>query len=150
MLEAVRSASVHVATSVSASSTGYPFKVASIEGTLSDEDVYARRERICDLGYLREAYLKVDGTVGYRCPSEPIEVFVGKGGDVDATTDRVCLCNALMASAGLGQIRSAGEREVPIVTSGDCTNELATLLKDRRDYGARDVIELLAPSTVEL
>ena len=150
VLEAVRSASVHVATSVSASSTGYPFKVASIEGTLSDEDVYARRERICDLGYLREAYLKVDGTVGYRCPSEPIEVFVGKGGDVDATTDRVCLCNALMASAGLGQIRSAGEREVPIVTSGDCTNELATLLKDRRDYGARDVIELLAPSTVEL
>jgi nitronate monooxygenase len=143
VLCAVRSESVHVTTSTSASSTGYPFKVASIEGTLSEDDVYNDRVRVCDLGYLREAYLKDDGSVGYRCPSEPIEVFVTKGGAVEDTVDRVCLCNALMATAGYGQIRSKGLRELPIVTSGDCTNELAVLLRDRSDYGASDVIAFL-------
>jgi NAD(P)H-dependent flavin oxidoreductase YrpB (nitropropane dioxygenase family) len=143
VLEAVRSASVIVRTSTTASSTGYPFKVASIEGTLSDDDAYAARTRICDLGYLREAFMKDDGTVGYRCPSEPIEIYVAKGGDVADTNDRVCLCNALMATAGLGQIRSKGERELPIVTTGDCTNELAALLAGRSSYGAADVIAFL-------
>ena len=145
VLEAVRSASLLVSTSTTASSTGYPFKVASIEGTLSDDDAYAARTRICDLGYLREAYMKDDGSVGYRCPSEPVEIYVAKGGDVTDTTDRVCLCNALMATAGLGQIRSKGERELPIVTTGDCTNELAILLQGRSDYGAADVIAFLQP-----
>lgn len=143
VLVAVQSESVHVKTSTSASSTGYPFKVASIEGTLSDADVYGERVRICDLGYLREAYLKDDGSVGYRCPSEPVEIFLKKGGALEDTVDRVCLCNALMATAGYGQIRSPGERELPIVTSGDCTNELAILLRGRSDYHATEVIEFL-------
>lgn len=150
VLEAVRSASVIVSTSTTASSTGYPFKVASIEGTLSDDDAYAARSRICDLGYLREAFMKDDGSVGYRCPSEPIEIYVAKGGDVADTTDRVCLCNALMATAGLGQIRAKGERELPIVTTGDCTNELAILLAGRRDYGAADVIAFLQSGRASL
>ncbi len=143
VLEAVRSASVQVTTSTSASSTGYPFKVALIEGTLSEDEAYEDRVRICDLGYLREAYLKDDGAVGYRCPSEPIEIFVAKGGELAETTDRVCLCNALMATAGYAQIRPPGRRELPIVTTGDCTNELATLLGDRSDYGAADVVTFL-------
>ncbi len=143
VLAAVRSESLQVRTSTSASSTGYPFKVATIEGTLSEDEVYAERVRVCDLGYLREAYLKDDGSVGYRCPSEPIEIFVSKGGAVEDTVDRVCLCNALMATAGYGQIRSKGQRELPIVTSGDCTNELSILLNGRGDYGASDVIAFL-------
>jgi NAD(P)H-dependent flavin oxidoreductase YrpB (nitropropane dioxygenase family) len=145
VIEAVRSASVLVSTSTTASSTGYPFKVASIVGTLSDDDAYEARTRICDLGYLREAYMKDDGTVGYRCPSEPVEMYVAKGGNVADTTNRVCLCNALMATAGLGQIRAKGERELPIVTTGDCTNELAILLEGRSEYGAADVIAFLEP-----
>ncbi len=143
VLVAVQSESVHVKTSTSASSTGYPFKVASIEGTLSDADVYGERARICDLGYLREAYLKDDGGVGYRCPSEPVEIFISKGGAIEDTVDRVCLCNALMATAGYGQIRSGGDRELPIVTSGDCTNELAILLRGRSDYDVSDVMQFL-------
>jgi nitronate monooxygenase len=114
-------------------------------GTLSDDDAYEARTRICDLGYLREAYMKDDGTVGYRCPSEPVEMYVAKGGNVADTTNRVCLCNALMATAGLGQIRAKGERELPIVTTGDCTNELAILLEGRSEYGAADVIAFLEP-----
>jgi len=39
-----------------ASPTGFPFKIAQLEGTLSEHEVYEARPRICDLGYLREAY----------------------------------------------------------------------------------------------
>ncbi len=134
---------VRVMTSTRASSTGYPFKVAAIEGTLSDEEVYTERHRVCDLGYLREAYVKSDGAIGYRCPSEPVDIYVSKGGSNEDTIERTCLCNALMATAGFAQIRRKGVLEPAIVTSGDCTNEIAPLLVDRDDYGAIDVIEYL-------
>src|SRR4051812_48210069 len=38
-----------------ASPTGFPFKVAQLEGTSSAVNVYQKRKRICDLGFLREA-----------------------------------------------------------------------------------------------
>jgi NAD(P)H-dependent flavin oxidoreductase YrpB (nitropropane dioxygenase family) len=143
VIDQVLHGGVHVATSVRASSTGYPFKVAQVEGTLSDEQVYEDRPRVCDLGYLREAYMKPDGTIGYRCPSEPQDQFVAKGGQPEETVERTCLCNALMSTAGFGQIRRHGYHEPPIVTSGDAINEIAPLLKTSGDYGALDVIELL-------
>ena len=43
-----------VYTDAVASPTGFPFKVALLEKTMSEEDVYLTRTRICDLGYLRE------------------------------------------------------------------------------------------------
>ena len=138
-----RKGDVRVMTSTRASSTGYPFKVAAIEGTLSDEEVYAQRHRVCDLGYLRGAYLKSDGAIGYRCPSEPVDIYVSKGGNDEDTIERTCLCNALMATAGFAQIRRKGVLEPAIVTSGDCTNEIAPLLVGRVDYGAVDVIAFL-------
>jgi NAD(P)H-dependent flavin oxidoreductase YrpB (nitropropane dioxygenase family) len=139
---------VHVHTSTRASSTGYPFKVVDVEGTLSDPEVYEQRERRCDLGYLREAYEKPDGTVGYRCPSEPVDVFVSKGGSIEDSIERTCLCNALMATAGFGQIRRHAPNEAPIVTSGDCINEIAPLLAGRDDYTATDVIDYLKTGLV--
>jgi len=139
----VRANQVRVRTSTRASSTGYPFKVVDVEGTLSDADVYEHRQRRCDLGYLRESYVKPDGAVGYRCPSEPVDVFVSKGGVVEDTIERTCLCNALMATAGLGQIRRNGPDEAPIVTSGDAINDIAPLLVGRNDYTARDVVHFL-------
>jgi len=145
VIAGARDGTVSVKTSIRASSTGYPFKVAEIDGTLSDEQVYADRHRICDLGYLREAYVKDDGSVGYRCPSEPVDIYVSKGGDRDDTIERTCLCNALMASAGFAQIRKKGEVEPSIVTSGDCINEIAPLVAQRESYGAQDVIEFLEP-----
>ena len=56
-----------------ASPTGFPFKVAQLENTLSNAANYHARRRICDLGYLRHLYRKADGTIGYRCPAEPLE-----------------------------------------------------------------------------
>jgi NAD(P)H-dependent flavin oxidoreductase YrpB (nitropropane dioxygenase family) len=145
VLAGARAGTLSVKTSTRASSTGYPFKVAVIDGTLSDEQVYDDRHRVCDLGYLREAYVKQDGSVGYRCPSEPVDIYVSKGGERDDTIERTCLCNALMATAGFAQIRKKGEEEPSIVTSGDCINEIAPLLVERESYGALDVIAFLEP-----
>ena len=38
------------------SPTGFPFKSAQLEGTTSETEVYHNRNRICDIGILREAY----------------------------------------------------------------------------------------------
>ncbi len=143
VMNEVLAGGVHVTTSVRASSTGYPFKVAAIVDTLSDPETYDERERVCDLGYLREAFMKSDGAIGYRCPSEPMDQFLAKGGDAHEVTGRVCLCNALMSSAGFAQIRRGARGEAPIVTSGDSINEIAPLLEGRDDYHASDVIAFL-------
>jgi len=143
LIAGARGGSVRVTTSVRASSTGYPFKVASVDGTLSEGHVYAQRPRVCDMGYLREAYLKADGTIGHRCAGEPVDSYVAKGGQREDTVDRVCLCNALMSAAGFGQVRRRTFHEPPIVTSGDFVNDIARLLGDRSCYSAADVISYL-------
>jgi nitronate monooxygenase len=126
-----------------ASPTGFPFKVVELEGTLSQEDVYVLRERICDLGYLREVYREEDGTLGYRCPAEPVKDFVAKGGSKEDTVGRKCVCNGLMATIGIPQTRR-GQTEPPIVTAGEDVLRLARLLPDDGDgYGAADVITYL-------
>ncbi len=130
-----------------ASPTGFPFKVAEIEQTLSDQAVYEQRPRLCDMGYLRRAYRKPDGTIGYRCPAEPVDDYVRKGGKAEDTVGRKCLCNALMANIGLGQRRADGYEEPPLLTTGDdlaCVRAFISV--DRPSYHARDVIESLLPS----
>lgn len=150
ILADVRSSSVDVATSMRASSTGYPFKVASIAGTLSEPEIYDARERKCDLGYLREAYVNSQGSIGYRCASEPVAAYVKKGGLLEDTVGRTCLCNGLLSTCGLGQVRSGGREEPPIITIGDCINEIRPLLAERSSYGAADVIaHLRAGITVD-
>jgi len=131
-----------------ASPTGYPFKVATLEGTLSQPEQAGERTRLCDLGYLRRAYRKSDGTLGYRCPSEPIDDYLAKGGLLEETAGRKCLCNALMANIGMEQRREDGYRELPMLTAGDdldCIRPFITT--ERLDYHAKDVIDaLLAPA----
>ncbi len=139
---------VTVFTDPLASPTGFPFKVVALEGTLSDDKVVEARERRCDLGYLREVYVAPDGRLGYRCPAEPIEDYVRKGGDPSDTAGRKCICNSLAAAIGLGQ-RRQGVEEPPIVTAGDDLEELGRLLgADRHAYTAADVVAYLlgAPS----
>lgn len=101
-----------------ASPTSFPFKVASLPGTLSDEERYAARPRLCDLSYLREPFERADGSVGYRCAAEPVDAYVRKGGSLEATVGRKCLCNALMANVGVGQHRLDGYVESGAVTLG--------------------------------
>jgi nitronate monooxygenase len=127
-----------------ASPTGFPFKVVTVADSLSDAGVLAARPRICDLGYLREAYRVDDGTVGFRCPSEPVNVYVAKGGDRVETTGRACICNALLATVGMPQMRAGKIEEPPIVTMGDDLSGVGRFLRPgATDYTAADVIASL-------
>jgi nitronate monooxygenase len=118
LLDQVRTGTAHVFTDRLASPTSFPFKVVQLEGTMSDGALYARRARVCDLGYLREAYRDAEGSVGLRCAAEPVAAYLAKGGAIEDTVGRKCVCNALMANIGLGQLRGRAE-ETGLVTSGD-------------------------------
>ena len=127
-----------------ASPTGFPFKVAQLQGSYSDPEVAEARSRVCDLGYLREAYAVPDGTIGYRCAAEPVANYLSKGGKIEETVGRKCLCNALMANIGLAQIRKDGSLEPPLVTVGDDLNTVAQFLAPgRQTYSAADVVDSL-------
>jgi nitronate monooxygenase len=134
---------VDVLTDFRASPTGFPFKVVQLEGTISSDPVYQARERVCDLGYLRTAYRMEGGRLGYRCPAEPVDTYVKKGGELEETIGRKCLCNALMADIGYGQLRDGGEVEKPLLTSGDDLKQISRFAAGRTRYSAADVIEFL-------
>jgi len=126
-----------------ASPTGFPFKVVSLEGTMSSQAEYVKRARICDLGYLREPYRREDGSTGYRCASEPVAQYVAKGGDEANAQGRKCLCNALMADVGMPQLRG-GLAEKTLVTSGDDVADIARFLRDgASSYRAAEVVARL-------
>lgn len=139
---------VSVFTDAKASPTGFPFKVLNLDGTLSQANVYDQRTRICDMGYLRTAYKMDDGRIGYRCASEPVEDYVKKGGAIEDTVGRKCLCNALMATAGYGQVRH-GVAEMPILTTGNDVVNLHRFVPAGADnYSALDVIDVLLGTRV--
>ena len=127
-----------------ASPTGFPFKVAELAGTLSDDATYRERPRLCDLGYLRRAYVRADGTLDYRCPSEPVDDYVRKGGQAEDTVGRKCLCNALVTNIGMGQRRPNGYEELPMLTAGnDLASVRAHISPGNLTYHARDVVASL-------
>jgi len=146
---AVRAGEVPVRTDPLASPTGFPFKVVGVPGTVSEADVYADRPRVCDLGYLRESYRQDDGSIGYRCGAEPVNVYVSKGGDVGDTTGRKCICNALMSSGGFPQVRAGRWIEPGIVTSGDALDGIRHFMPPGGvAYGAADVVRTLLGAPV--
>jgi len=127
-----------------ASPTGFPFKVAQLNGTSSDAGVYQARKRVCDLGYLREPYAAPDGSIGYRCASEPVANYVAKGGKIEDTVGRKCLCNALLANIGHAQTRKDAAAEPALVTTGDDLNTVVQFLEPgRASYSAVDVVRSL-------
>jgi NAD(P)H-dependent flavin oxidoreductase YrpB (nitropropane dioxygenase family) len=142
--ELIGAGEARVHTDPYASPTGFPFKIAQLAQTLSDAAAYAKRQRICDLGYLRQLFRRPDGSVGYRCAAEPVEDFTRKGGAAADTAGRKCLCNGLAATVGLGQARADSGTELPIVTAGDELLQLARYFDfSRGSYSAADVIRLL-------
>lgn len=147
VLAAAARGEVTVRTDPLASPTGYPFKVVLwAEGPEPGKD----RTRICDLGYLRNAYRTSKGAIGFRCASEPIDTYVKKGGAIEATEGRQCLCNALMANIGLGQQTKAGGVEPPIITSGDDLVTMGGFLAGRNSYSAQDVIDYLLDGLADI
>lgn len=150
LLDQARGGTLRVRTDPAASPTGFPFKVAQLPSTLADPERYRARPRLCDLGHLRVPYLRPDGAVGYRCPGEPVSMYVRKGGDAADTAGRSCLCNALMANVGLGQTRRAsGYLEDPLVTLGSDLDGARAMLQRHPDgwSAAQAMTWLLGRST---
>lgn len=131
---------IDIVTDPRASPTGYPFKVVRWKGDHADGP---RRVRKCDLGYLRTAYRDQNGRIGYRCPAEPVDAYVKKGGTVAETEGRECLCNGLTANIAQAQLRGGGIEEPPLLTSGDDLRSIRTFLGSRTSYRAADVVNYL-------
>ncbi|MBN1427646.1 MAG: nitronate monooxygenase [Anaerolineae bacterium] len=144
VLRKVLDEDVRVHTSPVVSPTGFPFKVVQTEDTLSDPAVYEARQRVCDIGFLRHQIEQDDGSLIYRCSAEQTDAYVSKGGNIEDTSGRTCLCNCLIATAGFGQRRRNGYQEPAMVTSGDSIVEIRRFMKeDSLRYSAADVIAVL-------
>ena len=141
ILEKVLAGEARVFTDPQASPTNFPFKVAQLEGTVSERAVYEARPRICDLGYLREAFRTEDGGIGFRCPAEPVPTYVSNGGNAENAVGRKCLCNALLANIGHPQIRSGKHVERGLITAGDALIGIGRFVNSNRlEYTAADVV----------
>jgi len=120
------------------SASGFPFNVTQVKGTLSERQLYdSRIRKRCDLGYLAEPYLD-NGTVRLRCPGEKIEDYVNKkGGNVENTYGRGCLCNSLLTNLGYNS-----PNELALVTLGSDIDSIRAIVKRHgRDYGADECID---------
>ena len=144
ILKKVSSGEARVATAATASPTNFPFKVVQLEGSLSEHEIYLARPRICDLGYLREAYRTAEGAIDFRCSAEPVSVYTSKGGQPEDTVGKKCLCNALLATIGHPQVRNGKFTEQGIITSGNDLTRLDRFLPREGDtYSAADVVAKL-------
>lgn len=142
VIQLAKQGHLQVRTDPAASPTGFPFKVLSLPGTLSESNVYDARRRVCDLGYLRQAFRQDDGSIGWRCPGEPLDAYLRKSGVEAETQGRKCICNGLVATVGLGQQRRTGP-EAPILTSGNDIQSITQFLatEEAECYSADDVID---------
>ncbi len=114
----VEEGNLKIQTSLLASPTGFPIKVALIGETLSEQKVYDGRIRRCTIDHLVRPYQTPAGKIGVRCPAEPANAFVQKGGNLRDTEGSMCICNGLAATAGYPQLDKLG-LEPPVVTLGD-------------------------------
>lgn len=147
LIAAIHRGEVTVRTDGRTSSTGFPFKVVEFQDTLGQPDLYLTRKRICDLGYLQSPYLDKRGRLQGRCAAEPVDTYVRKGGRIEDTERRACLCNGLMANIGLGQQQKWGP-ELPLFTAGDDLVKLPLGSAEEPHYSAEDVIRYLRGASI--
>ncbi len=131
------------------SPTGFSFKVAQLQDTLSDENVYTDRKRVCDIGLLQQrGFTQPDEhglrTLFQRCPAGPVEPYINKRGLARNTEERRCLCNGLLSCVGLGQVKQIqGEsvEEPAIVTLGNHLDGVRRLSRQgQAHYYVEDVV----------
>ncbi len=151
--ERIGGEALEIKTSATASPSGFPFQVVQLGGTLSELPVYESRQRICNMGYLVEAYqkdAKDGGGISFRCPAEPVAAFVRKGGTEGETVGKVCLCNGLGAAAGHGAMTRTGI-EPTIVTLGKDIGFYGRLAELNPDgsYSAEDVVRTILGRPLE-
>ncbi len=135
-----------VFTSPNGSPTGFPFKIPKVKKSISEEEVYNKRERNCSRKALQfPAINSKTGKLTYRCAAEPVDDYVKKGGKIEDSIGALCLCNGLFAAANIGD-----DYEVPIFTLGDDYSFLTKLMKDENGepspfgkYSAADAVNWL-------
>lgn len=124
-----------VLTSAICSPSGFPFQVEQDLG-LARPEVYSARKRQCLYGYLAQAFRTQDGTIDFRCPAEPELAYVGKGGKIEDTAGKACLCSALLSAVGCGR-----SLEPYIITAGKNYDFMQMMVMDENGtYTAEDVI----------
>lgn len=144
LIQEVLAGTAAVYTDRLASPTGFPFKVVQLSDTLACEEQYHERPRRCDLGYLRVAFKKESGAVDFRCPAEPLDQYMTKGGKPSDTEGRKCLCNGLTGTVGYGQLQRDGYVEQALVTAGDDLVGMRRFLREgRQSLCAAEVVEIL-------
>lgn len=140
LLQMVFDKTLDILTSSKVSPTGFPFKVAQVDGTLSEQATFKARTRRCTAGHLVKVYQTKRGTLGVRCPAEPVDAYVQKGGKREDAEGSACICNGLIALAEYGQIDRLG-KEVPIVTLGDDLGSVSQMqTADKLSYSAEEVV----------
>lgn len=138
IIEQYRSGQLNVITDFRASPTDYPFKRVDVKANAGVDAC-----RACDLGYLRHFFEKQDGTLACRCPASPRKVYLAKGGQADDCEGRRCLCNELMATIGMGQVRR-GRFVQPLVTMGEDLSFLDKMeVSDAGLPTARSIVDFL-------
>lgn len=133
------------------SPTGFSFKVAILDGTLSDTTVYENRHRVCDVGLLQQIGLTKPDNSGkrrlfQRCPAAPLNMYLKNRGIQRNTEDKRCLCNGLLSAAGFPQIHKNGKitEEPSIVTIGENLEEIRRLSRNGQiSYSVRDAIDYI-------
>ena len=93
-------------------------------------------------------YRRTDASIGYRCPAEPVATYLRKGGSVEETVGRRCLCNGLTATIGLAQRRGDDTVEPALLTLGQDLTFLPDLVaRAGPDFTAADVVAYLLTRT---
>jgi nitronate monooxygenase len=140
VIEQSISGDLEIETSFVGSPTGYPFKTVKLKDSPYSLEDFALRKRVCDMGYLRSAVLNEEKKIEWRCPAEPIEDYVRKGGKAADCEGKLCLCNGLASTVGVSH-NPVNKVEVPLITSGDEVLNIHRYCKnDTFSYSAKDVI----------
>ena len=131
-----------IETSPRYSPTGYPLKFVDMPGTLARPELHEERRRVCNRMYLAQSHFKQnsDGTLteSYLCPAQSEAQYTRGGGDAGDLEGRICLCNALLSTAGFYT-----DEEAPLVTLGQSGAQVHEALS------ARQVVEsILTPEFV--
>lgn len=126
------------------SPTGFPFKVLEMAGTLSYDRAIDARPKRCDSGYLRAAYRKEDGTIGFRCASEPDREFLKKAAMAAKSPAANACATPSPGTIGMAQANKDGYTEKAVVTTGDQVKETRRVPPPRTThYSANLVIDYL-------
>ncbi len=137
LIEEIKKDSIRVVTSTTASPTGFPFQVVQEKGSLSDEQIYSARERVCNLGGLVRLKKMESGELVGICPAEPVSTYERKEADPEDASGAICLCNGLASAVGY-----AREGEPPIFTLGKdvATVKILSAANPDGSYSAEEVV----------